>query len=136
MCKGLPQHASVSLPHRCSWCKQLPQIAGACNPCWPLTGLLSCCADTFHKPGLKMQAKILHHLFTVVGTDVIKAPLWDVAAQGPTAYPNNLAFVQQQVSQLLTTSFPNMRPQQVEVRRSHCDCQQSGLRSRITSKRA
>lgn len=27
--------------------------------------------------------------------DAIKAPLWDVAAQGPTAYPNNAAFVQQ-----------------------------------------
>lgn len=27
--------------------------------------------------------------------DVITAPLWDVAAQGPTAYPSNAAFVQQ-----------------------------------------
>lgn len=27
--------------------------------------------------------------------DAIKAPLWDVAAQGPTAYPSNAAFVQQ-----------------------------------------
>lgn len=74
-------------------------------------------ADTFHKPGLKMQAKILHHLFVVVDTDVIKAPLWDAAAQGPAAFPSNVAYVQQQVSQLLATSFPNMRPQQVEVRR-------------------
>ena len=72
-------------------------------------------ADTFHKPGLKMHAKILHHLFKVVGSDVIKAPLWDVTAQGPTAFPNNAAFVHQRVSQLLSTSFPNMRPQQVEV---------------------
>ncbi len=23
-------------------------------------------ADTFHKPGFKLQAKILHHLFTIV----------------------------------------------------------------------
>ena len=79
-----------------------------------------------------MQAKILHHLFTVVGTDVIKAPLWDVPAQGPTAYPNNLAFVQQQVSQLLTTSFPNMRPQQVEVRPFLRDCQHTRPRSWVT----
>jgi hypothetical protein len=62
-----------------------------------------------------MQTKILHHLFLVVGSDVIKAPLWDVAAQGPTAFPNNSTFVNQQVSQLLTTSFPNMQPRQVEV---------------------
>ncbi len=27
--------------------------------------------------------------------DVITAPLWDVAAQGPTAYSSNAAFVQQ-----------------------------------------
>ncbi len=74
-----------------------------------------CGADTFHKPGLKMHAKILHHLFTIVNTDVIKAPLWDTAALGATAFPNNAAFVHQHVSQLLTTSFPNLRPQQVEV---------------------
>ena len=72
-------------------------------------------ADTFHKPGFKMHAKILHHLFQVVGGDVIKAPLWDAAALGPAAFPNNAAFVHQHVSQLLATSFPNLRPQQVEV---------------------
>ncbi|BDA47056.1 Exportin-1 [Coccomyxa sp. Obi] len=71
--------------------------------------------DTFHKPGLKMHAKILHHLFTIVNTDVIKAPLWDTAALGATAFPNNAAFVHQHVSQLLTTSFPNLRPQQVKA---------------------
>ena len=72
-------------------------------------------ADTFHKPGLKMQARILHHLFRVVSTNVIKAPLWDVSARGASAFPSNTAYVQQQVSQLLSTSFPNMKPQQVEV---------------------
>jgi hypothetical protein len=72
-------------------------------------------ADTFHKPGFKMHTKILHHLFQIISTDVIKAPLWDVAALGPTAFPNNAAFVHQHVSQLLATSFPNLRPQQVEV---------------------
>lgn len=39
-------------------------------------------ADTFHKPGFKMHARILHHLFEVAGSDVIKAPLWDSAAKG------------------------------------------------------
>ena len=72
-------------------------------------------ADTFHKPGFKMHAKILHHLFHVIATDVIKAPLWDVASLGPAAFANNAAFVHQHVSQLLTTSFPNLRPQQVDV---------------------
>lgn len=64
-----------------------------------------------------MHVKILHHLFGVVGGDVIKAPLWDVAALGPAAYPSNAVFVHHHVTQLLTTSFPNMRAQQVEVRR-------------------
>ncbi len=73
-------------------------------------------ADTFHKPGFKMHVKILHHLFGVVSGDVIKAPLWDVGALGPAAYPSNAAFVHAHVTQLLATSFPNMRPQQVEVR--------------------
>lgn len=44
--------------------------------------LLACCADTFHKPGFKMHARILHHLFSVASGDVVKAPLWDVAAKG------------------------------------------------------
>ena len=74
-------------------------------------------ADTFHKPGFKMHVKILHHLFGVVSGDVIKAPLWDVAALGPAAYPSNAVFVHHHVTQLLTTSFPNMRAPQVEVRR-------------------
>lgn len=72
-----------------------------------------------------MHVKILHHLFGVVSSEVIKAPLWDVAALGPAAYPSNAVFVHHHVTQLLTTSFPNMRAQQVEVRRpcsadSHC----------------
>lgn len=71
--------------------------------------------DTFHKPGFKLQARILHHLFWVVGTETIKAPLWDVASLGPSAYPSNAAFVQAHVSELLTTSFPNLRPQQVQA---------------------
>lgn len=71
--------------------------------------------DTFHKPGFKMHAKILHHLFRIVQGPAITAPLWDVAAQGATAYPNNAAFIQSYVSELLTTSFPNLRPQQVQA---------------------
>ena len=46
----------------------------------------------------------------------MKAPLWDVAALGAAAYPSNAAYVQQYVTNLLTTSFPNLRPQQVQAR--------------------
>lgn len=72
-------------------------------------------ADSFHKPGFKLHAKILHHLFTIVNSGVITAPLWDEAAKGPTAYPNNAVFVHEFVSDLLSRSFPNLRPAQLQV---------------------
>lgn len=72
-------------------------------------------ADTFHKPGFKMHAKILHHLFEVVKGSVIKAPLWDVATLGLAGYPSNAVFVHEYVTKLLSSSFPNMRPAQVQV---------------------
>jgi exportin-1 len=50
--------------------------------------------------------------------DVITAPLWDVAAQGAAAFPSNAEYVQQFVTNLLATSFPNLRPQQVQVRQA------------------
>ena len=34
---------------------------------------------------------------------------------GATAYPSNAAFVQAHVSELLFTSFPNLRPQQIQA---------------------
>jgi exportin-1 len=46
---------------------------------------------------------------------LLQAPLWDVAARGAGAFPNNTAFVHEFTTNLLTTSFPNMRPQQVQV---------------------
>ena len=45
--------------------------------------------------------------------DTIRGPLWD-ASQG--TYASNKDFAQQYVANLLTTSFPNLRPTQVEVR--------------------
>eukprot|EP00882_Tetradesmus_deserticola_P001199 GHRQ01001297.1.p1 GENE.GHRQ01001297.1~~GHRQ01001297.1.p1 ORF type:complete len:1084 (+),score=646.45 GHRQ01001297.1:232-3483(+) len=72
--------------------------------------------DTFHTPGLKLHCRILLHLFGLVRTDaVIKAPLWDVAAKGPSAYASNAAFVQEYVCGLLAGSFPNMTPVQVQA---------------------
>jgi exportin-1 len=69
--------------------------------------------DSFHKPGFKMHAMILQHLFSVVDGDgpvTVSVPLWDAAALGPAAYPSNAAFVRAHVTQLLSTSFPNMGP--------------------------
>ena len=50
----------------------------------------------------------------------MQGPLWDVAARGPAAYPNNAAFVHEYTTELLARSFPNMRPQQVQVRWRPC----------------
>lgn len=71
--------------------------------------------DSFHKPGLKSQARILHHLFTILDANVITQPLWDVATQpgGAAAFPNNAAFVRAHVVGLLSTSFPNLTQAQV-----------------------
>ncbi len=52
----------------------------------------------------------------MVSPTVIKAPLWDVATKGPTAYAGNDAFVREYVANLLASSFPNLSQQQVCVR--------------------
>jgi exportin-1 len=58
----------------------------------------------------------MHHLFEIVQTpDVIKLPLWDVAAKGPNAYPDNASYVREQLINLLSTSFPNLTPGQVQA---------------------
>ncbi|KXZ44730.1 hypothetical protein GPECTOR_63g55 [Gonium pectorale] len=80
-----------------------------------LNEILAVMTDSFHKPGFKSQARILHHLFTILDANVIKAPLWDVAAKGPTAYPTNSAFVRVHVMGLLSTSFPNLSQPQVSA---------------------
>ncbi len=47
--------------------------------------------------------------------EIIKAPLWDIAAKGPAAYPSNAAFVREHVAALLATSFPNLSAPQVRA---------------------
>ncbi|KAK9862358.1 hypothetical protein WJX84_007629 [Apatococcus fuscideae] len=71
--------------------------------------------DTVHKPGFKIQARILHHLFSIVSSGAIKAPLWDLSKQDASAYPNNVVWAREQISHLLTESFPNLRQHQVEA---------------------
>lgn len=71
--------------------------------------------DGFHKPGFKLHALILQNLFCIAESEQLSAPLWDVAAHGPAAYPDNPTFVKEHVSQLLTSSFPNMGPAEAQV---------------------
>jgi hypothetical protein len=86
-------------------------LAGSRRP--PCPAVLPPAADSFHKPGFKGQARILHHLFTLLDTPVIKGPLWDATALGATAFASNGAYVRQQVAQLLSSSFPNLTQPQV-----------------------
>lgn len=73
-------------------------------------------SDTFHKPGFKLHARILHHLFSIVlEGSVIRAPLWDTQAKGPNAYSSNAEYARDAVTELLCNSFPNMQKPQVEV---------------------
>lgn len=72
--------------------------------------------DTFHKPGFKLHARILHHLFALARSDGgtgLAAPLWEGGAPG--AHPSNAAYVTGAVTALLATSFPNLRPGTVDA---------------------
>lgn len=81
-----------------------------------ITEVFSIMTDTFHKPGFKLQSKILHMLFTTVQNgEMINGPIWDVAEKGQNAFPNNAAFVGRFVFDLLQSSFPNMTSNQIEV---------------------
>jgi len=69
--------------------------------------------DIFHKPGFKLHALILQHLFELTVSSCLTVPLWDVAALGPTAFANNAVFLRHHTIQLLTSSFPNMSQIQI-----------------------
>lgn len=100
-------------------CGKRPAAAGArgwrhlCSTPLPALPCHATRADSFHKPGFKLHASILHQLFSVLDDATIKAPLWDVAAKGAAAYPSNSAFVREHVAGLLQTSFPNFSAPQV-----------------------
>lgn len=69
--------------------------------------------DTFHKPGFKLHAHILHHLFAILSSPAITGPLWDLTKAPVNAYPDNATYVRQHITQFLTGAFPNLTPQQV-----------------------
>ena len=72
--------------------------------------------DTFHKPGFKMHARILMHLFVAAkDPGVITEPLWDASTAGGAAFASNAEFVAKYASDLLAASFPNMARAQVEA---------------------
>ena len=64
--------------------------------------------DGFHKPGFKLHALLLQNLFTIAEW-ISSPPLW-TSPRRDQRIPSNTAFVKEHVSNLLTSSFPNMGP--------------------------
>lgn len=76
--------------------------------------------DTFHKPGFKLHARILHHLFAVAGPQGIQEPIFTPDQTMPDGRPaagfaSNAEYASALVSGLLSTSFPNLRENQVRA---------------------
>jgi len=67
--------------------------------------------DRLHKPGFKMHATLLRHMFHLVQMNQVTLPLFDPAQQPPGT--TNPAFLKQHIADLLVSSFPNLTRSQV-----------------------
>ncbi|CAI9100529.1 OLC1v1037650C1 [Oldenlandia corymbosa var. corymbosa] len=68
--------------------------------------------DTFHKPGFNLQVLVLPHLFSLVGSDTLTEPLWDISTVY-YQYSNNEMFVREYTNKLLQKMLPNMTEAEV-----------------------
>lgn len=68
--------------------------------------------DRLHKSGFKMHATLLKHIFTLVETNQVTAPLFDAATVDPGT--TNRTYLQEFVTNLLTQSFANLTSSQVQ----------------------
>lgn len=66
--------------------------------------------DGEHKSGFRYQAIILAHLFEIVESGLLQAPLYP----SPDQFPDNRAFVKDFLGNMLRTSFPHLQPGQVD----------------------
>jgi len=74
-----------------------------------LQDVFSVLTDTLHKPGFKLQAMILAHLFLAVESGAITSPLWP--QDGSVPAENNAQYLRQLLMQMFSSSFPNLTPQ-------------------------
>ncbi|KAH3766835.1 exportin 1 S-like [Pelomyxa schiedti] len=70
--------------------------------------------DTFHKAGFKLQATILQNLFIAVESGKIKAPLW-TPPEATTPDMNNRSWLRAFITNLLSTAFPNLNPNELRL---------------------
>lgn len=69
--------------------------------------------DRMHKSGFRMHSTILRMMFHLVQTNQVTVPLFDTATQPPGQ--TNPAFLRDHISNLLSTSFPNLTRTQVST---------------------
>lgn len=80
-----------------------------------LQDILAVLTDRLHKPGFKLHAAILRHMFTVAETGQVNVPLWE-SLPNPQQMPmgqTNSGFLKDYVANLIGTSFPNLSRSQV-----------------------
>jgi exportin-1 len=83
-----------------------------------LQHMFSVVTDTSHTAALNMHATILAYMFTLVETNKVTVPLNPAAAGASTAAvanPDNVAYVQDFVANLLRTAFPHLSPAQIKI---------------------
>jgi len=76
-----------------------------------LQDTFSVLTDTLHKPGFKLQAMILAHLFLAVESNAVTAPLWP--QDGSVTASSNGEFLRNHLLQMLSTAFPHLTQAQL-----------------------
>lgn len=69
--------------------------------------------DRLHKSGFKMHSTLLRHMFHLVQMNQVTVPLFD--PERAPAGQTNPTFLREHMSNLLTTSFPNVTKTQVST---------------------
>ena len=76
-----------------------------------LQDTFSVLTDTLHKPGFKLQAMILAHLFLAVESNAITAPLWP--QDGTVQASSNGEFLRNHLLSMFSSFFPNLTQPQL-----------------------
>ncbi len=79
-----------------------------------LTDIFGVLTDTFHKSALKLHSMTLLQMIDAVESGQVTAPLWD-AAQPAEPGLTNAKFLREHLFRLLSGSFPNLQPQQIQL---------------------
>lgn len=79
-----------------------------------LQHIFSVVTDTSHTAGLTMHATILAYMFSLVEAGKITVPL-HTSTEVPANPPNNMAYVQEFVANLLKAAFPHLIDAQVRI---------------------